>query len=199
MAIDAQSGTPPRCETSKGSLTIALDAVAAPRTVNSFVFLARNGYYDGVIFHRIIPGFVVQGGDPTGSGRGGPGYQFADELPAPGTLRDRLASDGERGSGHEREPVLHRQRPDGCPAASELLALRQGRRGLETVAALTPSVRSGGSPTERVTIDSVTITEATDHRRSHRLPRNGPIGLPAGGTPIAAGFPFTNTWTVAGT
>ena len=52
---------------------------AAPKTVNSFVFLARYHFYDGIVFHRIIPGFVLQGGDPTGSGTGGPGYRFADE------------------------------------------------------------------------------------------------------------------------
>ena len=70
--------------TNKGALTIALDPIAAPKTVNNFVFLARWHYYDGVVFHRIIPGFMCQGGDPEGSGRGGPGYRFEDELPAPG-------------------------------------------------------------------------------------------------------------------
>src|SRR5579863_2064764 len=81
MGIDPAKRYTAVMETSKGSMTIALDPLAAPRTVNSFVFLARNGYYDGVVFHRVIPGFVVQGGDPTGTGRGGPGYKFADELP----------------------------------------------------------------------------------------------------------------------
>ena len=70
--------------TSKGTMIIALDPPAAPRTVNSFVFLARQNFYDGVVFHRIIPGFVLQGGDPEGTGRGGPGYRFADELPKAG-------------------------------------------------------------------------------------------------------------------
>ena len=70
--------------TSHGTMVIALDPLAAPRTVNSFVFLARYHYYDGVVFHRIIPGFVLQGGDPTGTGSGGPGYRFEDELPPAG-------------------------------------------------------------------------------------------------------------------
>jgi peptidylprolyl isomerase len=89
------SGPPPMCidpaknytatmETSMGTLTIELDPRAAPKTVNSFVFLARYHYYDDIIFHRIIKGFVCQGGDPTGTGRGGPGYKFEDELPKPG-------------------------------------------------------------------------------------------------------------------
>lgn len=70
--------------TTVGDLVIALDAVKAPNTVNNFVFLARYGYYDGVIFHRIIRNFMAQGGDPTGTGSGGPGYKFKDELPKPG-------------------------------------------------------------------------------------------------------------------
>ena len=70
-------------DTSLGTMVIALDALKAPKTVNNFVFLALHHYYDGVIFHRIINGFMCQGGDPTGTGRGGPGYRFDDELPKP--------------------------------------------------------------------------------------------------------------------
>ena len=66
--------------TSMGDMVIALDPIKAPKSVNNFVFLALHHYYDGIIFHRIINGFVCQGGDPTGTGRGGPGYQFADEF-----------------------------------------------------------------------------------------------------------------------
>ncbi|HET7720168.1 MAG TPA: peptidylprolyl isomerase, partial [Acidimicrobiales bacterium] len=89
------SGPPPMCidpskrytatmVTNKGTMTIELDPVAAPKTVNNFVVLARYHYYDDVTFHRIIPGFVIQGGDPQGTGMGGPGYRFEDELPRPG-------------------------------------------------------------------------------------------------------------------
>ena len=63
-----------------GEVRIELLADVAPFTVNNFVFLARQGFYDGTTFHRVIPGFVAQGGDPTGTGSGGPGYQFKDEL-----------------------------------------------------------------------------------------------------------------------
>jgi len=66
--------------TSHGAIEIELYADAAPKTVNNFVFLAREGFYDGVTFHRVIPDFMIQGGDPTGSGMGGPGYRFADEF-----------------------------------------------------------------------------------------------------------------------
>ncbi|MCL6636335.1 MAG: peptidylprolyl isomerase [Alicyclobacillus sp.] len=67
--------------TSEGDFTVELLSQKAPLTVNNFVALARDGYYDGVVFHRIVPDFVIQTGDPTGTGAGGPGYQFPDELP----------------------------------------------------------------------------------------------------------------------
>jgi peptidyl-prolyl cis-trans isomerase B (cyclophilin B) len=80
MKIDAKKEYFIDMETTKGKIRIQLFPKSAPLTVNNFVFLTREGYYDGVAFHRIIPGFVAQGGDPTGTGRGGPGYQFADEV-----------------------------------------------------------------------------------------------------------------------
>src|SRR6187551_280247 len=65
--------------TPKGKIVIDLDPRIAPKSVNNFVVLARQGYYDGLTFHRVEPGFVIQGGCPEGTGRGGPGYKFADE------------------------------------------------------------------------------------------------------------------------
>jgi cyclophilin family peptidyl-prolyl cis-trans isomerase len=84
MCIDPAKTYTAEMVTSMGTMTIALDSAAAPNTVNSFVFLARYHYFEGIIFHRIINGFVCQGGDPTGTGTGGPGYRFADELPKAG-------------------------------------------------------------------------------------------------------------------
>jgi len=66
-------------KTNKGDIHLQLNPAEAPTTVNNFVALARDGYYDGVTFHRVVPGFVIQGGDPTGSGSGSPGYKFQDE------------------------------------------------------------------------------------------------------------------------
>lgn len=66
-------------KTNKGDIQLELNPAEAPMTVNNFVALARDGYYDGVTFHRVVPRFVIQGGDPTGSGSGGPGYKFHDE------------------------------------------------------------------------------------------------------------------------
>jgi len=79
LVIDPRRAYPVRIETERGTIHLELFAQHAPRTVNNFIFLASEGFYDGVAFHRVIPGFVIQGGDPAGSGRGGPGYKFADE------------------------------------------------------------------------------------------------------------------------
>jgi len=80
MQIDSKKQYKARMETDKGTMVIELFAGQTPMTVNNFVFLSREGYYDGVIFHRVIDNFMVQGGDPTGTGRGGPGYKFGDEF-----------------------------------------------------------------------------------------------------------------------
>jgi len=79
MAIDPARRYTATIETSAGTMVAELFPGDAPKTVNNFVFLAREGFYDGVIFHRTIAGFMIQGGDPTGTGRGGPGYRFDDE------------------------------------------------------------------------------------------------------------------------
>ncbi len=80
MEIDTSKTYIATIETNKGTITLELYPNYAPKTVNNFVFLARQGFYDGVSFHRVIPSFVIQGGDPTGTGRGGPGYRFEDEF-----------------------------------------------------------------------------------------------------------------------
>lgn len=83
MQIDPARQYTAIMHTDKGDIQIELFAAQAPRTVNNFVFLARDGFYNGTTFHRVIGGFMAQGGDPTGTGTGGPGYKFADE---PGAL-----------------------------------------------------------------------------------------------------------------
>jgi len=79
MTVDPKTAYRAILETGKGRIEVELYPEHAPKTVNNFVFLAREGFYDGVSFHRVIPDFVIQGGDPTGTGMGGPGYQFEDE------------------------------------------------------------------------------------------------------------------------
>jgi cyclophilin family peptidyl-prolyl cis-trans isomerase len=80
MAIDPKKSYAAILHTDKGDITLQLFASQTPRTVNNFVFLAREGFFDGTFFHRVIADFMVQGGDPTGTGRGGPGYKFKDEF-----------------------------------------------------------------------------------------------------------------------
>lgn len=104
MVIDPKKKYTATLVTPNGDIVIELFADKAPKTVNNFVFLAREGFYDGVTFHRVIKGFMAQGGDPTGSGRGGPGYVFADEFHpqlrhnGPGILSMANAGPGTNGS-----------------------------------------------------------------------------------------------------
>jgi cyclophilin family peptidyl-prolyl cis-trans isomerase len=84
MQLDPGKKVRATITTSCGPIVVELDPAAAPETVNSFVFLATEGYFNGSASHRVLPGFVIQAGDPTGTGRGGPGYIVPDELPAPG-------------------------------------------------------------------------------------------------------------------
>lgn len=104
MVIDSDRSYQAKIKTELGTMVAELFAEQVPNTVNNFVFLARDGYYDGVIFHRVIGDFMAQTGDPTGTGRGGPGYQFEDEFsPAlrhdrPGTLSMANAGPDTNGS-----------------------------------------------------------------------------------------------------
>ncbi len=80
MQIETDKTLKAKIETNQGEIDLELYPQHAPKTVNNFVFLAREGFYDGVVFHRVISDFMIQGGDPTGTGRGGPGYKFEDEV-----------------------------------------------------------------------------------------------------------------------
>ena len=80
MSIAPSAGYTANIKTNKGNILIELFPAAAPKTVNNFVTLANDGFYDGIIFHRVIPNFMIQGGDPTGTGTSGPGYKFEDEI-----------------------------------------------------------------------------------------------------------------------
>jgi cyclophilin family peptidyl-prolyl cis-trans isomerase len=104
MIIDAKKSYAATIKTDIGDIVIDLYADKAPKTVNNFVFLANDGFYDGVIFHRVINDFMAQGGDPTGTGMGGPGYRFEDEFhpslrhDGPGVLSMANAGPGTNGS-----------------------------------------------------------------------------------------------------
>jgi peptidyl-prolyl cis-trans isomerase B (cyclophilin B) len=89
MAINTDHRYYATLATDRGDIKVELMPKEAPQTVNNFVFLARDGFFDGVVFHRVIPGFMAQGGDPTGTGTGGPGYRFSDE---PNALKHEAGS-----------------------------------------------------------------------------------------------------------
>lgn len=92
MSIDAAKNYVATFETSKGKIVCTLFAEDAPLAVNNFVFLAGEGFYNGTVFHRVIKDFMVQGGDPTGTGRGGPGYRFQDEFKGPKSKKHNRGS-----------------------------------------------------------------------------------------------------------
>ncbi len=152
--------------TTKGAMTIELFAKEAPRTVNNFVFLARESFYNGTVFHRIIKGFMIQGGDPKGDGTGGPGYQFDDEPVTReyvrGTIAMANAGPNTNGSQffivHEDSSlpknyvIFGRIRPDDTKSLSVLDAIA------ETPVELSASGELS-KPRERVILERVEITE----------------------------------------
>ena len=161
MCIDASKRYTATMETSMGTLTIALDAAAAPLTVNNFVVLSRYHYYDGVIFHRIINGFVCQGGDPTGTGRGGPGYRFADELPKPGRYEIGSLAMANAGPNTNGSQFFLISGPNGAGLPPQYSLFGKVVAGLDIVDAMQRvETDRNDRPLTDVTINSVTITEA---------------------------------------
>ncbi|MGQ0745087.1 MAG: peptidylprolyl isomerase [Acidimicrobiales bacterium] len=160
MCIDPANTYRATMVTTLGSLEMLLDPIAAPKTVNNFVFLARYHYFDGVVFHRIIPGFVIQGGDPDGNGRGGPGYRFEDELPRAGRYELgslAMANAGPNTNGSQFFIISGRS---GMALPPQYSLFGKVISGLDVVAALDAVGSPGaGTPRQRVAIESVTIAE----------------------------------------
>ena len=149
-------------ETSAGPFTAKLDPKSAPIAVNNFVFLARNHYYDGVAFHRIIPDFVIQGGDATGkpAGTGGPGYEFKDELPASAEVYQKgsmaMANSGPDTNGSQFFIVLQ---PGTLQAKYSHFG--QVTEGFDTtIQKIAKTGTMSGTPTSPTTITSIKITES---------------------------------------
>jgi peptidylprolyl isomerase len=161
MGIDPDKRYTAAMSTSMGDLVIALDAVKAPKTVNNFVFLALNHYYDGVIFHRIINGFMCQGGDPDGSGRGGPGYRFADELPKAGQYEIGSLAMANAGPDTNGSQFFLISGKSGVQLPPQYSLFGKVVKGLEIVDAMQRVPTSGGDrPKTDVVIHSVTISVA---------------------------------------
>jgi cyclophilin family peptidyl-prolyl cis-trans isomerase len=162
MCIDPAKRYTATMTTSKGKMVIALDAAAAPRTVNNFVFLARWHYFDGIIFHRIIPGFVIQGGDPEGSGRGGPGYRFTDELPKPGRYSVGSLAMANAGPDTNGSQFFIISGPDGAALPPLYSLFGAVVAGADVVTSIDAVGSRSGSPRESVVIESVVVAESDD-------------------------------------
>lgn len=161
MGIDPSKRYTATMETSMGTLVIALDPIAAPITVNNFVFLAAQHYYDGVIFHRIIQGFVCQGGDPDGNGRGGPGYKFVDELPKPGKYQIGSLAMANAGPNTNGSQFFLISGPSGVQLPPAYSLFGQVVKGLDIVEMMqNVPTGPGDRPKDDVVIRSVTITVA---------------------------------------
>jgi len=160
MCIDLSKRYTATITTNKGEIRIALDAVNAPKTVNNFVFLARHQYYNDVIFHRIIPGFVLQGGDPTGTGAGGPGYKFEDELPAPGRYEIGSVAMANAGPDTNGSQFFIVSGPSGASLPPLYSLFGQVVKGADVVAMIDKLGSSSGKPQERVVIEEVKVTES---------------------------------------
>ena len=165
LRIDTAKSYTARLETSHGSIDVELFAADAPQTVNNFVSLAREGFYDGTRFHRIVKGFVVQGGDPTGTGSGGPGYSFPDEPVTRDYERGTLAmaNAGPNTNGSQFFICLSDLRGS---LPKNYTIFGKVTNGLETVDAMASvNVKRGGGgemslPTEPITLEKVTTSES---------------------------------------
>ncbi|MGH3072327.1 MAG: peptidylprolyl isomerase [Gaiellaceae bacterium] len=160
--LDADTTYKLAVETSCGDFTIELDQKLAPNTVASLVSLARGGFYDGTTFHRVVPGFVIQGGDPTGTGSGGPGYSTTDAPPA-GTQYTAgvvaMAKAGAEPPGTSGSQFFVVTAPDaGLPP--DYAVVGNVVEGMETVSAIEALGLGDGPPSQTVVIEKVTVEES---------------------------------------
>jgi cyclophilin family peptidyl-prolyl cis-trans isomerase len=164
-------GTPPMCintklaysatiDTDLGPFTVALLTKQAPLTVNNFVFLSRYHFYNGLTFHRVIPGFVVQGGDPKGNGTGGPGYKFADELPKAGAYKIgslAMANSGPNTNGSQFFIITG---PQGVRLAPKYSLFGQVTSGMAVVSRIESDGGASGTPKVVHKMLNVTISQS---------------------------------------
>jgi len=158
MALDPNKKYTATLSTSRGDIVCELFAKDAPKTVNNFVFLAREKFYDGTVFHRVIPDFMIQGGDPTGTGTGGPGYKFADEPVKRKYTRGTLAmaNSGPNTNGCQFF-VMHKDY--GLPPNYTIFGkLTSGENVVDSIA--TAKTGANDRPANPVSITGITITVA---------------------------------------
>ncbi|HET8628433.1 MAG TPA: peptidylprolyl isomerase [Thermomicrobiales bacterium] len=164
MTIDTSKQYFATIETTMGDIKVQLDAKDAPITVNNFVFLARDHFYDGTPFHRVIKGFMIQGGDPTGTGMGGPGYTFKDETPKSnyGVGSVAMANSGPNTNGSQFF-ICEGDQCKSLPKQYNLFGqVVEGIDVVHKIAAVPVTIGADGAPskpTEDVRIKTIVITE----------------------------------------
>jgi cyclophilin family peptidyl-prolyl cis-trans isomerase len=165
MTIDAAKTYCAVVQTNKGSITLQLLAKESPKTVNNFVFLAKHNFYNGIIFHRIIESFMIQTGDPQGTGMGGPGYQFEDELNGPYQYEPGIVAMANAGPNTNGSQffICTGEDSKGLNNQPNYSIFAKVASGMETVKkiAATP-VKAGGensTPAEKVMIENIQIVE----------------------------------------
>ena len=157
LTIDLAKKYAATIETSAGTLSVEFFPEDAPRTVNNFVFLAREGFYDNVIFHRVIKGFMIQGGDPTGTGSGGPGYKFKDEPVKRKYTRGTLAMANSGPNTNGSQFFIMHADYGLQPNYTIFGELTSGHDVVDGIAAAKKG--SGDRPVEPVSISAITIEE----------------------------------------
>lgn len=159
FTIDPEKSYSATLQTNKGDVVIELDAARSPLAVNNFVFLARDGYYDDIVFHRVIEGFMIQGGDPTGSGRGGPGYRFRDEIEGDGEYTRGTVAMANAGPNTNGSQFFICHGSPGLPHSYTIFGTVAS--GLDTVDAIatTPTDHTD-RPHDDCVIKTVTVTES---------------------------------------
>ena len=170
MEVDAAKKYTAVFDTSLGSFKIELLVTESPNTVNNFVFLARQGFYDGVIFHRIIQSFMIQTGDPTGTGSGGPGYRFADELPVKHLYDIGMVAMANSGANTNGSQFFICTGPDANGLSSPAYAkytqfgrVIEGMDVVQKIAAVPVTLSPNGEPSRPVdppVINTITIIES---------------------------------------
>ena len=145
-------------KTNHGDIHLELDVERSPQTVNNFVFLARDGFYDEVVFHRVIENFMIQGGDPTGTGSGGPGYRFRDEVEGSGNYTRGTVAMANAGPNTNGSQFFIMHKDMGLPHAYTIFG--RVTDGLDTVDSIAGSETDHGDrPKTDVTISTITIEE----------------------------------------
>jgi cyclophilin family peptidyl-prolyl cis-trans isomerase len=159
LTIDPSKTYSATLDTNHGEIVIEFDAGRSPLTVNNFVFLARDGFYDGVIFHRVIENFMIQGGDPTGTGRGGPGYRFRDELEGDGEYSRGTVAMANAGPNTNGSQFFICHTDVGLPHSYTIFGkVSSGMDAVDSIA--TTSTDRSDRPHEEVVIKKVTVTES---------------------------------------